>query len=174
MGREIRRVPPNWQHPTEIHSYWGVPVLRVMFSQTLAEAQAEWDRERDELETGFLAKKAQGKYEDYDTYEDYAGERPSDPTYYTPYTKEEATWYQVWQTVSEGTPVTPPFATLQELEDHLVQYGENLKSGFPSDERYPVERYSRQAAAQFCKNQWAPSLIISGGQFYTARTGFPE
>jgi hypothetical protein len=24
---------------------------------------------------------------------------------------KEATWFQAWETVTEGTPVTPPFAT---------------------------------------------------------------
>jgi hypothetical protein len=25
---------------------------------------------------------------------------------------KEATWFQAWKTVTEGTPVTPPFATM--------------------------------------------------------------
>lgn len=43
---------------------------------------------------------------------------------YCPWKPEDATWLQVWETVSEGTPVTPPFATRQELVDYLVQHGD--------------------------------------------------
>jgi hypothetical protein len=33
-------------------------------------------------------------------------------------------WYQVWETVSEGSPVSPAFATAQELVFFLVTYGD--------------------------------------------------
>jgi hypothetical protein len=33
---------------------------------------------------------------------------------------KEATWFQAWETVTEGTPVTPPFATTDELVDYLA------------------------------------------------------
>ena len=37
---------------------------------------------------------------------------------------KEATWFQAWETVTEGTPVTPPFATTDELVDYLVTRGD--------------------------------------------------
>ncbi len=59
----------------------------------------------------------------YPTYEDFWGEppEPNDPTLRPEY-EEEPTWFQVYETVSEGTPVTPPFATEQELSDYLVRH----------------------------------------------------
>jgi len=50
---------------------------------------------------------------------------PPDREYYRPWKDEEATWFQVWETVSEGTPVTPPFATREELAAHLAEYGDD-------------------------------------------------
>jgi hypothetical protein len=48
---------------------------------------------------------------------------PPDPAYYRPWKDDEATWYQVWETESEGTPISPPFATREELVEYLVNNG---------------------------------------------------
>ncbi len=49
----------------------------------------------------------------------------------------------MWETVSEGSPVTPVFATAEELVCHLV-----INDG-----------YSEQGARAFVKSGWAPSMI---------------
>lgn len=49
---------------------------------------------------------------------------PPEREYYRSWKDEDATWFQVWETVSEGTPVTPPFATKEELIDYLVANGD--------------------------------------------------
>jgi hypothetical protein len=50
---------------------------------------------------------------------------PPDPKYYRPpWTEAEATWFQMYATVSEGTPVSPPFATKEELVEYLVANGD--------------------------------------------------
>lgn len=71
----------------------------------------------------------------------------------------EGDWYQVWETVSEGSPVTPAFETANELIEYLVKYGDNEgKSG----------GWTREAASKFVGVGYAPSLVISNGQFITA------
>lgn len=58
--------------------------------------------------------------------------RPPDPAYYRPWKGDEATWYQVWETESgdgEGTPITPPFATREELVEYLVNHSDFSPDG---------------------------------------------
>jgi hypothetical protein len=68
------------------------------------------------------------KKEDYVSY-DVNGELPC---------------YQLYETVTEGTPVSPVFDSLAELEAWLVTQG-----------------HTPQQAAAFCRDGWAPTMAIS-------------
>lgn len=57
--------------------------------------------------------------------------------------------WQVWETVSEGSPVSPVFVSGEALSDWLVGEG-----------------YSREAADGFVKTGWAMSAMMTGGKFY--------
>ena len=61
----------------------------------------------------------------------------------------EPTCYQMYETVSEGTPVTPVFETEDELVDYLVNVG-----------TFWNQKYSREAAEAFVKTGWAPSFVM--------------
>lgn len=67
--------------------------------------------------------------------------------------------WQVWETVSEGSPISQVFPTAEALIEHLVTVGLNwgVSSG----------PYSRQAAEDFVKiSGWAPSAVIADGKMY--------
>ena len=96
---------------------------------------------------------------------------PPDREYYRPkWTDEERTAYQMYETVSEGTPVTPVFDTPEGLVDYLVAHGDfwgqqGGEGGWP-----------REAAESFVRSGWAPSMIAirkEDGSFETktARDG---
>lgn len=97
MGREIRKVPKDWQHPkNELGGY------QVMFEMSYEEALAEYKKD-PEL---------------YDYVE-------PDPKYYnTFYDPKNATCYQIYETVSEGTPVSPAFETKEKLALYLSKNGD--------------------------------------------------
>lgn len=57
--------------------------------------------------------------------------------------------YQVWETVSEGSPISPVFKTTEELVAWLVQQG-----------------YSEKAARAFANAGWVPSAVMTGGRLY--------
>ena len=60
---------------------------------------------------------------DYPTYTRFFGSfEDIRPDYHRPQFTEEPTWYQVYETTTEGTPATPAFETLEELTEHLVQH----------------------------------------------------
>lgn len=51
--------------------------------------------------------------------------------------------WQVWETVTEGSPISPVFATDEDLVNWLIKEG-----------------YSEGAAEEFVKRQWVPSMVM--------------
>jgi hypothetical protein len=171
MGREIRMVPPNWQHP-ETEDAYGRTRLQPMFDSNYASAKAEWLSELAKWEAGerpshFDASEYPSDY----SYWEWESNPPS-RAYYRPWADDDATWFQLWETVSEGTPVSPPFATRQELADYLAENGdfwdqkrclepgwERLFGGVPGK-----SGWGKQRAEAFVNVGWAPSMIMMGGK----------
>jgi hypothetical protein len=71
--------------------------------------------------------------------------------------------WQVWETVSEGSPITPVMSTREALIDYLVQNGDLW------DQKGHEGGWKRDAAERFVAAEWAPSGMTVGGQFYTSR-----
>lgn len=141
MGREIRRVPANWQHPkNETGRY--IPLY-----EDYAAALAGFEKD--------IAEKGLSEAIEYNG----GGPLKCD---YVDYGGAEATWWQLYETVSEGTPVSPPFATPEELIEHLVRHGDFWCTG---------QGYSRKAAEAVVRGGWAPSAIAIGGKVYSGVEG---
>lgn len=158
MGREIRMVIPNWEHPKrtkfnpfktrEEESY------QPLHDKSYQQAAAEWRKEFAEWESGERQAYLAENGEDYE-YWDYNG-MPPDKEYYRPDWKpEEMTWFQIYETVSEGTPVTPPFATKQELVDYLVANGDFW------DQQRGDGGWSRENAERFVDVGFAMSMTVT-------------
>lgn len=181
MGREIRKVPPNWQHPTRMRFGWGMDdgwhtklSYCALLNQTHADALAEWEADK----AGWEAGERPLYCEPDTTFEGYYGARP-DPKHYVPFTADEATWFQLWETVSEGTPVSPPFATREELAAYLAEWGDfwdqsRAVRAMPdreierllheTDHRHEFKAgWGKEAADRFCESGWAPSIVVRDG-----------
>ena len=175
MGREIRRVPPNWEHPKQ--SKYN-PLTRQeeesyhpQFDEAYLYAFDEWLKEHVLWEKG-----EHPDQQDKDTqlpryYAEWNG-NPPDVDYYRPDWKpEEMTWWQVYETVSEGTPVTPPFETREELVEYLVANGDFWDQSRRKEGRssMPCGPWSRQQAVAFVFGPgWAPSgIMTTDGVFKT-------
>lgn len=132
-----------------------------MYDQRFEDAAAEWKAEFARWEAGERPEYCSDKNKDSEYWE-YAGGPPSDREYYKPWSDEEATWFQVWETVSEGTPVTPPFETKDELIGYLVEHGDfwdqsRRREGCTSINCDP---WSRESAEAFVNGPgWAPSFV---------------
>lgn len=161
MGREIRRVPPNWKHPlkegedAEYRSFRGhtYPNFQPKFEESFKEAASNWKK-------GFNEHKP-SKENDFAEYWEFEG-NPPDRDWFVDYNDEEPTWFQMYETVSEGTPVTPPFETQQELIDYLCTQG-----------TYWVPTpWNRDSAEKFVSSGYAPSMAVhqsaSGTKIITA------
>lgn len=169
MGREIRRVLPNWEHPKRSKPNYRLGIMeesyQPMHDMEFEAAMKEWlDSLENWLETGFAKVRNDGddvKYgkkpykpeEPYRAFFEWHGS-PPDPEYYRPSWKDdEATWFQVYETVSEGTPVTPPFQTQEELIDYLATNGDYW------DQKRGDGAWSRKSAEQFVNRGHAMSMV---------------
>lgn len=165
MGREIRRVLAGWEHPKQpcTHSPWagGCSEARMtdgrcyhpLFDKDFEtearkwmDATVAWDKR--EYVSPYGLEITEETYRKHPFFWQYDGE-PPDPKYYRPkWSADEMTHYQVYETVSEGTPISPVFATEDEMIEWLVNDG-----GYDGP-------HSRKSAEAFVKSAWAPSMII--------------
>lgn len=157
MGREIRRVPANWQHPVT-RDHLGRDRLQPMHWRTFEQACAEWLADFDRIRAGNADETEAECYPGGVCHWASKNTAP-DPAYYRPWKDEEATWFQLWETVSEGTPVSPPFSTEDELIDYLAENGDEW------DQKRGDRPWGRQQAERFVKGGgWAPSMVVIGNR----------
>lgn len=166
MGREIRRVIPNWEHPKR-KDWRGEESYQPLFDQDYETAMGEWiqnhnlwleGKHPDQLKPDSSGRK-------YKYYAQWNGNAP-DVEYYRPkWAEGEATWYQLYETVSEGSPVSPPFEKPEELIDYLATHGDFW------DQQRGDGPYSREAAESIVRGGWAPSFVAVGSRFYRGAEG---
>lgn len=148
MGREVRMVPADWQHPSKI-MHGSLRYIALFDGQDFASRQSDWDSE--------AAKWAAGEFPSYADeeskklpYSEWAGERPDPADYMPAWPNAERTHYMMYEDTSEGTPISPAFATPEELAHWLADTG---ASSFGSSGA------SYEAWLRVCKGGWAPSMI---------------
>lgn len=160
MGREIRMVPPNWEHPKNDRGQ-----LQPMHDENFADRFANWLVDFDRIRRGELTDLDRECYAEpgMNPLAEWLRDEgtPPNPAYYRPWRDEEATWVQVWETVSEGTPVSPPFETREELADYLVKNGDFW------DQKRGNGGYTREQADAFVKAGWVPSAMSIRGEGFT-------
>jgi len=169
MGREIRRVPAGWEHPKESKLNYRTHQMEErycpMYDEAFICAARQWMDAAIAWDNGSDPDTAEHKAE-HPFYWQWDS-NPPDPERYRPdWPEESLTHYQVYETVSEGTPVTPPFATEAELVDYLVQHGDYWDQKLTAEGTQPSAQWSRANAEAFVKRAWAPSLIISAGRVF--------
>lgn len=124
MGREVRRVPANWDH----WSYSDQP----LFDNFKAKL-ARWDEHNANWEEGlyfdYINKTWTPIPSQYKVYEYSQWDNPRpDPIDYMPdWDESERTHYQAYENTTEGTPISPVMATEDDLIDWLV---DNKASAF--------------------------------------------
>lgn len=135
MGREVRMVPANWKHPkyTEGSAPFASAVGRhipLLEGGGYAESAAEWDRAWAKWQSGL--REAYGKDDKWVPvepeyahmrYTEYAGPRPSPDDYMPDWPANERTHFMMYEDTSEGTPISPAFATAEELARWLADTG---------------------------------------------------
>ena len=183
QNREIRSVPPGWQHPTIDDPtfpspYWRNPeeilhsevvnegyvkketgmdeleqrrerymacresvglgdgqAFRPMIDYTLEDAQAEWDGYWQQWQEGTYP--GQGDQErTLETFEVWHGVRPAERHHlstFRPDFDDDPTCWQMYETITEGTPVSPVFDNLNDLFRWMMFDG-GLDGAYTEDE----------------------------------------
>ncbi len=158
MGREVRRVPANWQHPKQqVPDYRTgrmVERFKPLFpGERYQPAVDDWDEECAKWKTGthqdLNEPAAKGM-----TYEQWAGQRPHRDDYMPNWPAEQRTHLMMYEDTSEGTPISPAFETPEELARWLV---DNKASAFGSDTG------SYGGWLRVARGGWAPSMIVANG-----------
>ena len=160
MSREVRMVPANWQHPTEWRKEYrsGGPELyfKPLHKGPYSERVREWDEGAAQWGAGFVKNYVSGRYhpkspdQDY-SYAAYAGERPVKEAYMPEFEPGTATHYVMYEDTSEGTPISPAFATPEALARWLADNGASSFGGSTAtyEQWLPI-----------CKGKRAPSMVI--------------
>ena len=151
MGREVRMVPENWEHPKDGERY--MPLLSGSFEKRLQEwetGNAKWaEGLRDDWEGGW---KELDEEEKAMSYEDWAGPKPAREDYMPTFADGEATHLMMYENTSEGTPISPAFATPEELAKWLADNEASASGG---------QTATYEAWLAICKSGYAPSAMFS-------------
>lgn len=171
MGREVRMVPADWNHPTYD---WNHPYVSdegrsylvgrhiALYRENYEDALAEWKEGKEQWKNGFQPSYSSkgDKYEpksDYQTYswKEYAGPKPKPEDYMPNWPVEERTHYMMYETTSEGTPISPAFATPEELAYWLSKTGASTFADYTAT----YDQWFKMIVG----DAWAPSAVIEGG-----------
>lgn len=134
MGREVRKVPADWKHPKDEHTGRYKP---------LHEGRDYAPRKKDWLDT--LAEKGL-----QETLE-WNGNPPNREDFMPDWPEAECTHLMMYEDTSEGTPISPAFATPEELAHWLADNGASSfgKSTATYEQWLPT-----------CRGAWAPSMVM--------------
>lgn len=161
MGREIRRVPANWQHPKHKHGHY----IALFDGKDYDRRIREWDEANAKWTEG-LRDDWSGGWQPLDgtehakTYTDWAGERPDANDYMPRWTEDEATYLMMYETCSEGTPISPAFATPEEVAEWCA---DNNASAF-GNQTANYEAWLRVARGGYaCSAIYIPGCGLQSG-----------
>ena len=150
MSREIRRVPIDWEHPKHSQFYKdfrGGDYYQPMFDGNYDEEAKKWIND-------FLDFLKEHPPESGEYFWECECSPPDEMYYRNKYYgtefKSEPTHYQIYETVSEGTPVSPKFATEDEMLQWLMEQG-----------------HSEKAAKRFIEEGSVMSGLLVGGRVYS-------
>jgi hypothetical protein len=105
MGREVRMVPANWQHPRS--------------------SMGKYNPLMDGYESA-----CEVREEEMCEYPDHAPDRPDPKEYMPVFRADKATHYMMYETITKGTPISPAFETPELLAAWLVANKANAGAGY--------------------------------------------
>lgn len=123
MGRQLRKVAANWQHPKNEKGNY-IPLLDGNFTERLA----KWEEGNKQWENGFVDdwnggwKPKEEKYKDM-PFGEWDGEKPLKEDYMPEWTEAEKTHIQLYENTTEGTPISDVYKAddLEKLCEHAAE-----------------------------------------------------
>lgn len=145
MGRECRRVPATWQHPINEKGQ-----LVPLYDESFEEASSQWKKGYADYQNKPEPRVEGGFYE----FWEWDVGPPERDSYRPHWKEEERTHFQMYETVSEGTPLSPVFDTPEKVARWCADH---------PDECWGKSSYKSWLAV--AKGGWAPSFVMIGGKF---------
>jgi len=151
VGREVRRVPANWEHPKRSNGQY------IPLNDGYTKRLHDWEEGKSQWEKG-LYSDFSGGWEPISeayrgqTWEEYDGERPDPKDYMPDWPEDERTHWQMYEDTSEGTPISPVMPDPESLARWLA---DNDASAFAD----MTATYEQWLAT--IQRGWAPSAIFS-------------
>jgi ribosome modulation factor len=124
MGRELRMVPSNWEHPKDADGRY-IPLIGRSYS----EAEASYEEERTKWFEGYRRNYVDDTWVALDneerkmTYLEWNGHPPNKSNFMPDWPQSERTHFQMYENTTEGTPISPPMETPEELAQWLADNG---------------------------------------------------
>lgn len=154
-------VPPGWRHPKSAEGKY-IPLFKGSFTsadEDWNEGYAAW--QRGEIEN-YGAKDGESKWRPKSesalesvSYTEWAGGRPSPDDYMPAFPEGSATMLCMYEDTTEGTPISPAFATPEELARWLADNNASAFGGMTAT-------YEQWLAT--CLAGWSISVVIEGGR----------
>lgn len=141
MGREVRMVPAGFEHPKDIADHF-IPLL-----DDFAAAMREYYDQQE-------------AYDHADAGEMECPYEPDAGEYMPEFPDGTATHYMMYETCSEGTPISPAFATPEELARWLAANGASAFGEITAT--YEEWLATIKAGSCFCSMMIDDGKIISG------------
>ena len=163
MGREVRMVPPGWQHPKVWNGFSGTMEYRGLMAGPYSKRAAEWDLGAAKWKEGLREVWRPNQPSEWEpipahdlevTFEEWDGPRPQAVDYMPEWEPGQANMLMMYENTSEGTPISPAFDTPEELARWLADNG---ASAFGAS----TATYEEWLAT--CKSGYAVSMVVSGG-----------
>lgn len=152
MGREVRMVPPKWEHPVDDAGEL-IPLHEdyERAAKDWTEGAAKW---AEGLRRDYSAKDAWKPRDTSDSgsYAEWAGEQPTPDEYMPTFPPGTATHYMMYETCTEGTPISPAFATPEELAQWLADTGASANGS---------QTASYEGWLRVARGGFAPSMVFS-------------
>lgn len=159
MSREVRRVPATWEHPTRDSGRY-----KPLYDGDFAKRAREWMDEAIAWDAGTHRNAAEYKTE-YPYFWQWEGMPPNEEDYMPSWPDAERTHYMMYETTSEGTPISPALESPELLARWLADHGAN---SFGSS----TATYEQWLGV--CRGGWAPSAVIVDGRFMSGVEALSE
>ncbi|CAM3169196.1 hypothetical protein BZK31_08210 [Pseudomonas floridensis] len=132
MIREVRKVPANWQHPSDGYYPDGkVRYVPLFDSSEFTSKAAQWDENAAKWAQGEFPQDAGAAHRTL-SFEEWDGPRPNAEDYMPLWPEAECTNFMMYELTTEGTPVSPGFATLEDLATWLAENNVSIYANEPA------------------------------------------
>jgi hypothetical protein len=144
MSREVRRVPSDWQHPKDDRGHF-IPLFR---GDRYAQHVQDWEECANKWAAGWRPTYCVDEARTM-SYAEWAGRRPDPANYMPDWPKRERTHWQMYEIVTEGTPISPVCESPEALARWLADNQANASTGMTASYGQWLAMIRDGAAATF-------------------------